>query len=91
MKLYYTLYFILLCLSGFSQSRPNVVLIITNDQGYGDLGVTGNPHVQTPTLDQLARESIQLTNFYLFSGRQQLLQPSALAQRRAAGLPGLLF
>ena len=65
MKHYYTLYLILLCLSGFSQSRPNVVLIITDDQGYGDLGVTGNPHVQTPTLDQLASESIQLTNFYV--------------------------
>ena len=65
MKHYYTLCLFLFCLSGFSQPRPNVVLIITDDQGYGDLGVTGNPHVQTPTLDQLARESIQLTNFYV--------------------------
>ena len=48
-----------------SPTHPNVVLIITDDQGYGDLGFTGNPHVQTPTLDQLASESIQLTNFYV--------------------------
>ena len=45
--------------------RPNVLLIITDDQGYGDLGFTGNPHVKTPVLDQLAQESIRLTNFYV--------------------------
>ena len=64
-KTYHTLCLLLICLSGFSQSRPNVVVIITDDQGYGDLGVTGNPHVRTPTIDQLARESIQLANFYV--------------------------
>lgn len=46
-------------------SHPNVILIITDDQGYGDLGFTGNPHVKTPVLDQLAQESIRLTNFYV--------------------------
>ncbi|WP_246255465.1 arylsulfatase [Cyclobacterium plantarum] len=45
--------------------RPNVVLIITDDQGYGDLGITGNPHVQTPVLDQLGKESIRLNQFYV--------------------------
>jgi len=45
--------------------RPNVILIITDDQGYGDLGVTGNPHIKTPTLDALAKESVRLTNFYV--------------------------
>ncbi len=48
-----------------TQSQPNVILIITDDQGYGDLGFTGNPHVRTPTLDQLAQESIRLNNFYV--------------------------
>ncbi|MDA0195024.1 MAG: arylsulfatase [Bacteroidetes bacterium] len=46
-------------------SRPNVVLIITDDQGYGDLGVTGNPHIQTPVIDKFARESIRFNNFYV--------------------------
>lgn len=45
--------------------RPNVILIITDDQGYGDLGVTGNPHVKTPTLDAFAKESVRFNNFYV--------------------------
>lgn len=43
--------------------RPNVVLIMTDDQGYGDFGFTGNPLIQTPNLDRLASESVFLTNF----------------------------
>ncbi|MCA1758157.1 MAG: arylsulfatase, partial [Bacteroidales bacterium] len=45
--------------------QPNVVLIITDDQGYGDLGFTGNPHVKTPVLDNFARESIRFNQFYV--------------------------
>jgi membrane-anchored protein YejM (alkaline phosphatase superfamily) len=45
--------------------QPNVVLIITDDQGYGDLGFTGNPHVKTPVLDHFARESIRFNQFYV--------------------------
>ena len=44
---------------------PNVVLIITDDQGYGDLGFHGNHHIKTPHLDALAKESIRLNNFYV--------------------------
>jgi arylsulfatase len=58
----------LLSMGGFfaySQAPPNVVLIITDDQGYGDLGIHGNPHVKTPVLDQFAKESIQFNNFYV--------------------------
>ena len=46
-------------------SRPNVVLIITDDQGYGDLGHTGNHVIMTPKLDALAQSSARLTNFYV--------------------------
>jgi arylsulfatase len=45
--------------------RPNVIIIITDDQGYGDLGYTGNPHVKTPNIDNFAKESIRFTNFYV--------------------------
>jgi arylsulfatase A-like enzyme len=45
--------------------HPNVILIITDDQGYGDFGYTGNTHVKTPVLDNLARQSIRFSNFYV--------------------------
>jgi arylsulfatase A-like enzyme len=44
---------------------PNVVLIITDDQGYGDLGCHGNPVLKTPHLDRVHRESVRLTNFHV--------------------------
>ncbi|MBP1665974.1 MAG: arylsulfatase, partial [Bacteroidetes bacterium] len=44
---------------------PNVLLIITDDQGYGDLSYTGNPHLNTPNIDRLAGESIRFNNFYV--------------------------
>lgn len=49
----------------FKNNPPNVILIITDDQGYGDFGFTGNPHVKTPVIDKLAEESIRLNNFYV--------------------------
>ncbi len=45
------------------QNHPNVILIITDDQGYGDFGFTGNPNVKTPVLDIFARQSIRFSNF----------------------------
>jgi len=52
-------------LSAQPQKQPNVIMIITDDQGYGDFGFTGNPHVRTPVLDKLARQSIRFSNFYV--------------------------
>jgi len=45
--------------------QPNVVLVITDDQGYGDLGCHGNPVIQTPNLDRLYTQSIRLTDFHV--------------------------
>jgi arylsulfatase/arylsulfatase A len=48
-----------------ADARPNVVLIMTDDQGYGDLGVHGNPIVRTPNLDRMAGQSAVLSQFYV--------------------------
>lgn len=47
------------------KEHPNVIIIITDDQGYGDLGVTGNPHVKTPVIDNFAKQSVRFHNFYV--------------------------
>ncbi len=45
--------------------RPNVVLVMTDDQGYGDLGRHGNPVLRTPNLDALHDQSLRLTNYHV--------------------------
>ena len=47
-----------------SAARPNIIIILCDDLGYGDLGVHGHPHIQTPNLDRLAETGIRFTNFY---------------------------
>ena len=44
---------------------PNVVLVLTDDQGYGDLGCHGNPILRTPNIDALHRQSVRLTDFHV--------------------------
>jgi len=44
---------------------PNVVLVLTDDQGYGDLACLGNPIIQTPNIDALYRQSLRLTDYHV--------------------------
>jgi len=57
----------LVSLSSFSEEvqKPNVVLILTDDQGWGDVGANGNPSISTPTLDRLYSESAVMNQFYV--------------------------
>ncbi|WP_084417038.1 arylsulfatase [Mariniblastus fucicola] len=48
-----------------SETSPNVIVILTDDQGWGDLSLHGNPNLSTPHLDQLARQGAQIENFYV--------------------------
>ena len=49
---------------GQSGRRPNVIFIITDDQGYGDVSIHGNDKLRTPNMDRIAREGIQFTQFH---------------------------
>ncbi|MBT5813008.1 MAG: arylsulfatase [Opitutales bacterium] len=49
----------------FAQDRPNIVLIMTDDQGYADLSAMGNPVLETPHIDSLARDGASMDNFYV--------------------------
>ncbi len=47
------------------KNRPNVIIVLTDDQGYGDLSCHGNPILKTPNLDRLHRQSIRFTDFHV--------------------------
>jgi arylsulfatase A-like enzyme len=49
---------------GTDDARPNVVLIMSDDVGYGDIGSYGAPDIRTPHIDSLARAGVRLTDFY---------------------------
>jgi len=50
---------------GDSKKRPNVILVMTDDQGYGDFSCHGNPVLKTPNLDILHGQSVRLTDFHV--------------------------
>ena len=54
-----------LCGSVLSAAPPNVIVILTDDQGWGDLSANGNTNLQTPHLDSLARDGVSLDRFYV--------------------------
>jgi len=51
-----------------SPSRPNVILIVCDNLGYGDIGCYGSRVNRTPNLDRMAKEGLRLTSFYVSSG-----------------------
>ena len=47
-----------------AQERPNFIVILTDDQGYQDLGCFGSPDIKTPQIDRMATEGMRFTSFY---------------------------
>jgi len=54
----------LFCTSLFAESRPNIVFILADDLGYGEVGYNGQKIIRTPHVDRLAREGMILTRHY---------------------------
>src|SRR5438132_164624 len=46
-------------------ARPNVIILLTDDQGYGDMSCHGNPFLKTPNMDRLHDESVRFTDFHV--------------------------
>lgn len=55
----------LTCNQLFADDKPNVLLILTDDQGWGDLAINGNAVIQTPNIDQLAKQGVSFERFYV--------------------------
>ena len=70
-----------LAVSGLSQDKPNVILIMADDLGWGDTGYNGNPIIKTPHLDQMAQEGMQMNRFYSASSVCSPTRSSCLTGR----------
>jgi arylsulfatase len=62
------LFFVLVPVVGVAADKPNIVLLFTDDQGYGDVGCFGAKGFETPNLDRLAAEGTRFTSFYVAQG-----------------------
>ena len=47
------------------KKQPNIILVMTDDQGYGDLSCHGHPFLKTPNIDRLSTQSTRFTNFHV--------------------------
>jgi arylsulfatase A-like enzyme len=76
-----------------AEGRPNIVFILFDDLGYGDLGYTGSRAISTPTIDTLARDGIALTQFYSPAPLCTPARAGYLTGRFAprAGIPVVVF
>ena len=73
--------------------KPNIVFILTDDQGYGDLSCHGNPILKTPNIDRLHAEGVRFTDFHvspdlLADALGVVDRPARIQERRHAHDPG---
>lgn len=54
-----------LAATAFAGEKPNVILILTDDQGIGDLGCHGNPWIKTPNIDRFYEDAVRMTDFHV--------------------------
>jgi arylsulfatase len=59
-----------------TKKQPNIIVVYCDDLGYGDLGITGHPHIKTPNIDKMALNGTRFTNYYSAS-------PASTASRYA--------
>jgi arylsulfatase/arylsulfatase A len=65
--------FLILILLGFvsvdsmsAQNRPNIIIMMSDDQGYGDIGAHGNPYLKTPNMETIGEQGVEMTQFFSY-------------------------
>jgi arylsulfatase A-like enzyme len=69
--------------SAESKAKPNIVLMMSDDQGWGETGYNGHPHLKTPVLDEMAGSGLRLDRFYAASPVCTPTRASILTGRHA--------
>ena len=88
MKIFRLLIFVFAA-GAWAADRPNVIIIFTDDQGYGDLSCHGNPILETPNFDKLHSESVRFDNFHVApvcTPSRSELMTGLYAMRNKAGM-----
>lgn len=72
---------------------PNVIIIMTDDQGYQDLGCYGSPLIKTPCIDKMAKEGLVLTDYYVSSSVSSASRAGLMTGKLNTknGIPGVLW
>ncbi len=82
-RLFSFLFLLAAACSHAADSRPNIVLMMADDQGWGETGYNGHPHLKTPVLDEMSRSGLKLDRFYSASPVCSPTRASVLTGRHA--------
>ncbi|WDE95418.1 sulfatase [Lentisphaera profundi] len=76
-----------------ASDKPNIIIIMADDQGYNDLSCYGSKTIKSPRIDQLAKEGLKLTSYYVASPVCSASRAALLTGRypRSVGVPGVFF
>ncbi|MBC3759205.1 arylsulfatase [Hyunsoonleella sp. SJ7] len=68
MKLLFSILFTVVFSAAYAQSneKPNIIIMMTDDQGYGDIGAHGNPYLKTPHMESIGDQGIEMTHFFTY-------------------------
>ena len=49
-----------------AQKKPNIIIMMSDDQGYGDIGAHGNPYLKTPNMEKIGKDGVEMTHFFSY-------------------------